>query len=252
MLFRGPARKLDRPYVVVLGATESYGKYVARPYADLVEERLGLNVVNLACLNAGPDVFLGEEAILQVARGAAAVIVQVVGVQNLSNRYYSVHPRRNDRFIGATPLLRALYPRVDFTEFAFTRHLLTVLAQVAPDRFAILAEELRATWLQRMGSLLSALPQRRILLWMADAPPLPLPHLDLRREPMLVDAQMIAALRPHVAAYTEITPSSAARAEGDAGRHCSELERPAARRLPGQAFHAEVAEVLGPLLESMV
>jgi hypothetical protein len=252
ILFRGPARSLERPYVVVLGATESYGKYVERPYAALIEARLGLNVVNLACVNAGPDVFLSEEAILRVAQGAEAVVVQIVGAQNLSNRYYTVHPRRNDRFIGATPLLRALFPRIDFTEFAFTRHLLAVLAQQAPDRFALVAEELRKAWLQRMGILLAALPRRRVLLWMADAPPPPAPLADLRREPMLVDAQMIAALRPHAAAYVEVTPSDAARAEGDQGRHCTEIERPAARGLPGQAFHAETAEALAGLLETMM
>jgi hypothetical protein len=252
MLFRGPARSLDRPFVAVLGATESYGKFVVRPYSQLVEQRLGLSVVNLSSVNAGPDVFLSEDAILRVAQRAEAVVMQIVGAQNLSNRYYAVHPRRNDRFIGATPLLRALFPRTDFTEFAFTRHLVSVLAQQAPDRFALVAEDLRRAWLERMGNLLAALPRRRVLLWMADAPPPPAPRIDLRQEPLFIDAQMIAALRPHATAYVEITPSDAARAEGDAGRHCTEIERPAARGLPGQAFHNEVAEVLGGLLETMM
>ena len=127
LLFRGPSRGLENPFVAVLGATESYGKFVERPYADLLQGRLGLNVVNLSCVNAGVDVYLHEEPITRIAARAEVAVVQVMGAQNISNRFYAVHPRRNDRFLGATPLLRSVYRTVDFTEFSFTRHLLTVL-----------------------------------------------------------------------------------------------------------------------------
>ncbi len=252
LLFRGPARSLERPYVAVLGGTESYGKFVERPYAELVQDRLGLNVVNLACVNAGIDVYLAEEQVTRIAARAEAVVVQVTGAQNISNRFYAVHPRRNDRFLGATPLLRSIYRQVDFTEFAFTRHMLGVLQQHSREKFALIAAELRQAWVQRMRLLIDRLPPQRILLWMVESPPPTDPVLDLHREPLLVDAQMIAALEPHVTHFLQITPSPEALAEGPAGKICSEMERPAARMLPGQAFHREVAERLVDLLERMV
>ena len=54
-------------------------------------------------------------------------MIQVSGAQNLSNRFHAVHPRRNDRFLRASTLLKTIYRDVDFTEFNFTRHLLTTL-----------------------------------------------------------------------------------------------------------------------------
>lgn len=252
LLFRGPARRLDRPFVAVLGATESYGKYVQCPYPDLVQGRLGLNVVNLACVNAGVDVYLNEEPVTRIAARAEAVVVQVMGAQNISNRFYTVHPRRNDRFLGATPLLQSVYRNVDFTEFAFTRHMLTVLQSSSRDRFSMVAAELRQAWVGRMKLLADRLPKRRILLWMADGPPPLRPSLDLQSDPLLVDAEMIQALRPHFTDYIEVSPSAEARLEGAEGRFCPEMEQIAARALPGQGFHRDVAAKLSDLLEQLM
>lgn len=244
LLFRGPVRRLDQPFVAVLGATESYGKYVEQPFSDLLQTRLGLNVVNLACINAGVDVYLNEAPVTRIAARAEVAIVQVMGAQNISNRFYAVHPRRNDRFLGATPLLRSVFRNVDFTEFAFTRHMLGVLKAASPDRFDLVAAELRAAWLTRMKGLLDRLPRRRILLWMANQAPPQGPTLDLRCDPVLVDEAMLAELRPHFTSYVEVTPSAEARAEGEGGLICSEMERLAARSLPGQRFHIEVSDRL--------
>ena len=252
LLFRGPSRGLEKPFVAVLGASESYGKFVERPYADLVQGRLGLNVVNLSCVNAGVDVYLHEEPITRIAARAEVAVVQVMGAQNISNRFYAVHPRRNDRFLGATPLLRSVYRTVDFTEFSFTRHLLTVLQSTSQERFAMVAAELRLAWVTRMKLLLDRLPKQRILLWMADAPPPPGATLNLNREPLLVDAEMIAALRPYVTSYLERTPSREARMEWAEGRVCSDLDLPAALALPGQSFHREVSARLTEVLEQIM
>jgi hypothetical protein len=62
-------------------------------------------------------------------------VVQVLAVQNLSNPYYTVHPRRNDRFLRASARLQNLYQDVDFTEFHFTRHMLQTLQMVSAPRF---------------------------------------------------------------------------------------------------------------------
>lgn len=253
LLFRGPVRSLDAPYVAVLGGTETYGKYVPSPYPALIEAATGVRMINLGCNNAGLDVYLNEPAVLEIAGRAEATVVQMVGAQNVTNRYYTVHPRRNDRFLGATPMLKSIFREVDFTEFNFTRHMLLTLQAVSADRFEVLAEELRAAWVGRMKQLLARLPGRTVLLWMANQrPPDVARRANLRLEPLLVDTEMVAAVRPHATAYVEGVSSEAARNAGPEGMAFPPMEAPAAAGLPGPAVHAEVAALLAPVVQSLL
>lgn len=253
LLFRGPRRGLDGEYVAILGGTETYGKYVPVPFPALVEEALEMPVVNLGCVNAGADVFLNEVPVTDIAARAAVSVVQVLGAQNLSNRYYGVHPRRNDRFLGATPLLRSIFRDVDFTEFNFTRHMLTSLQACSPDRFEVVAEELRATWVTRMKQLLTRLSGRSVLLWIGNNPP-PAPgrRADMAVDPMLVDAEMLAEVRPYASACVEVVSRFADRAADTEGKAFGAMEAPAAAGLPGPATHREVANRLIPVVQAML
>jgi Domain of unknown function (DUF6473) len=253
LLFRGPRRDIERAFVAVLGGTETYGKFVPLPFPDLIERRLGLPVANLGCMNAGPDVFLNEDSITKVAARASAVVVQLLGAHNLSNRYYAVHPRRNDRFLGATPLLRSIFPRVDFTEFNFTRHMLMSLQAASADRFEVVAEELRAAWVGRMKTLLARLGPRVILLWVSDiAPPSPARRVNLACNPLLLDSEMISAIRPAAAAYAEAIISAEALSNGIEGMAFAPMEAPAAAGVPGPAAHQEIAELVLPILHRLL
>ncbi|NUB44562.1 hypothetical protein GEU84_009230 [Fertoebacter nigrum] len=252
LLFRGPRAALDGEYCAVLGGTETYGKFVPQPYPALVAQATGLSVANLGCMNAGPDVYLNDPAALEVAARARVTVVQIMGAQNMTNRFYSVHPRRNDRFLRATPLLRSLYRDVEFTEFHFTRHLLHTLQAVSADRFELLAAELRAVWVTRMLALLKQLRGHSLLLWMADHPPPGPARADLACLPMLVDAAMIAAVRPHATDYLEVVSSPEARAQGVNGMGFAPLDRPAAAEVPGPAAHAEVASALAARMRRLM
>ncbi len=253
LLFRGPRRSLDRPYIAFLGGTETYGKYVPDPFPDLVEDEIGFASVNLACVNAGVDVYLSEPEVTDIARNAEAVVLQVVGAVNLSNRYYTVHPRRNDRFIAATPLLKSLFREVDFTEFHFTRHMLTTLEAASRDRFEVVAEELRRAWVERMKSLLAALPKRTVLLWMAEAAPMPKGgRKGLGQDPVMVDRAMMDDITPKVAAYVEAVASAEARMASLEGMAFAALEALAAAALPGPSVHRDVAAKLVVALDQVL
>jgi hypothetical protein len=253
LVFRGPRRDLDPLHVTVIGGTETYGKFVPNPYPALLEEWLGLPVANLGCVNAGPDVFAQDPDLIAVANRAAAVVVQILGAENLSNRYYTVHPRRNDRFLGATPALKALYREVDFTEFAFTRHLLTTLQRVGPDRFALVTAELRQVWLRRMHDLLAQLAPPVVLLWVGDQVPRTATRMtDACGNPALVDADMLATLRSMVSQMVEVAISPSARAAGLSGMAFSPLDQPVAKGQPGPDAHREVALALRPFLEPLI
>ncbi len=253
LTFRGPRRPLDRPYIAFLGGAETYGKYVPDPYPDLVEEAVGFASINLGCLNAGPDVYLGDPEVIRIAQGAEAVVVQVLGAANLTNRYYSVHPRRNDRFIAATPLLRALYGEVDFTEFHFTHHLLSALEATSAERFQTVVKELQETWVLRMGELLGILGKRTVLVWMANTAPAPLgQHCELAQEPLLVDSAMVADLAPRAQAYVEAVATPLDRQAGVKGMAFAALEALAAAALPGPNVHREVAQKVAQALDDIL
>ena len=239
LVFRGPRRRLEGEYVAFFGGTETFGKFIETPFPALTEEALGLACVNFGCVNAGVDAFVNDSALLEAAGRARATVVQIMGAQNMSNRLYNVHPRRNDRFINASAMLKAVFREVDFTEFHFTRHLLGELAAISPDRFRMVREELQAAWLARMTLLISRIKGPVVLLWLADRAPSNEP--DAEADPLFVTADMLEALRPKVAAIVELRASAAARTQGTAGMRFDPMEEAAARELPGPAVHDEAA-----------
>lgn len=253
LVFRGPKRDTEHAFIAVLGGSEAYGKFVKFPFPDLLEKELGLPVANFGQQNAGPDVFLNDRPALEIAARAAVTVVQMFGAQNLSNRYYTVHPRRNDRFLAATPALRALFPMVDFTEFHFTRHLLHALQHQSAARFEMLIAELRSAWVTRMSLLLRQFTGPTILLWSSDAPPPPeQAQSDLFLNPMLIDAGMIAEIAPHSSAVLAAISSAEARAMGMEGMVYAPTELPAAAALPGPFIHREICDALLPVIERLL
>ncbi|RUS60278.1 hypothetical protein EGN72_10870 [Pseudorhodobacter sp. E13] len=245
LVFRGPKHSLRQPYSVAIGGTETYGKFVPEPYSVLLAQLTGRSVVNFGYMNAGPDVFLHDPEVLDIAAHAELTIVQIVGAQNLSNRYYTVHPRRNDRFLRASVWLQKTFREVDFTDFHFTRHMLQSLYEVSPQRFREVAAELQATWVARMQLLLQSLKGPTLLLWMADRPP---PAADAAMEPysnpVLINAAMIDQVRGAASAYLEVVTSQQANDEGVDQMAFSAMDRAAAEGVPGPRAHREVAEAI--------
>lgn len=248
LVFRGPWRAARGAYAVALGGEETYGRFVADPWPQLLEGATGRMVLNLGVPHAGPDAWLNEPDVLRLAGGADLRLLQVPGAVNLSNPLYTVHPRRNDRFLRASPRLQRLFPEVDFMDFAFTRHMIRALAARGQPRFAEVAHILAEAWLDRMAALLEALGGRTVLVWLAVRPP-PSAADRLRLAPgapLLVDALMLQALRPRVAGLVEVqSPSFAGNTHGMA---FGPMEEAAARSLPGPEAHAAVALALAPWL----
>ncbi|MFW8635022.1 DUF6473 family protein [Cribrihabitans pelagius] len=245
LLVRGPERDLSQPYIAVLGGTEVYGRYVDIPFTAGAEQTLGVPCINLGSVNAGLDSFLRDETLLDIARAARVSVLQMLGAQNMSNPYYRVHPRRNDRFLQAQPALETLYPEVDFTEFHFNKHLLSTLRDISAGRFEQVREELQRSWVERMSRLVEVLGGRVLLLWL---------RYDLGRttefpeEPVMVDRAMADALRPKVRGLLECHAAPAGSAKDTAGMGFGQMELPAARHMIGPREHARIAGALSERL----
>ena len=250
LLVRGPERTLDAPYVAILGGTEVYGRFVEFPFVDSLQAQLGVNCINLGSVNAGLDSFVHDKTLIGIAQEAELCVLQMLGTQNISNPYYRVHPRRNDRFLQAQPALKTLYPEVDFTEFHFNKHLLCSLQEVCEQRFARVRDQLQRSWLDRMSELIAALDGQVVLLWLRY-------ELDggtgFRSEPALVDQPMVDALRAKVQSVLEFRTASAAASRDIAGMTFGQLELPTARHMIGPKEHLRIADTLagklGPMLD---
>jgi hypothetical protein len=256
LFFRGPRRPLDGRYVAFVGGTETYGKFVGAPFVSLVEERLGVTCVNFGCVNASVEAFLNEPGVLASCREAELTVVEITGAQNLSNRFFTVHPRRNDRFLRASTIMRALYPDVDFSEFCFTRHMLTHLQDIDPQRFAIVREELQTAWSARMRTFLGELGPRTLLLWFADNLPSDAPYETRPNkgwvDPLFITRRMVDNLRPLVRGVVMAQPSSRALARRGEGLIHLPHQAAAAAGLLGVAAHEEAADLLAGALQAAI
>jgi len=250
LLFRGPRQRMQGRYIAVLGGTETYGRFVPQPFPQLLQDRTGIEVVNLGLQNAGVDVFLNEPILHDICAGAEVTIIQVLGAANMSNRFYAVHPRRNDRFLRASPLLKALYPDVDFAVLNFVRHLLVALADRSPDRFDVVRHELREAWLARMKALLVRIPGRKVLLWLSDHAPADAGPADSTpgRDPLFVDADMLAHLGRHVTDIAAVVATPQQIADGRAGLVFNDLDLPVAQEMLGTLAHLSAVEALADLV----
>lgn len=245
LLFRGPKQQLEGPYCAVLGGVEVYGKFLAEPFTTLLQDRLNMPVINFGCVNAGLDAFLKDPSVLEIAADSALPVVQTLGAQNMSNRYYTVHPRRNDRFVRANDALKTLLPRVDFTEFNFTRHMLRGVKAASSEVFDIVVAQLCRDWVENMNDLGARLGGRALLLHVA-------PERKARQfvagplgaDPLFVTGQMLADVRDSFADMQVVRLDEQALEPGNAGKVFTHLESHIAVQFPGPEVHQRIERAL--------
>lgn len=256
MFFRGPRRPLNGRYITFVGSTETYGKFIAKPFPALVEDLLGEVCVNFGVINGSIDAFMNEQMVQAACHDALINVIQLMGAHNMSNRFYTVHPRRNDRFLRASTILQALFPEVDFTDFCFTRHMLGTLYEISPERFDIVRNELQEAWMARMRSFLTEVGAHSVLLWFANHLPSDAALEDRRdpfaADPMFVTRSMIDSLRPYAHSVVIAQPSARALAKGTADMVFPAGQEAAAAKLLGPAAHKEAAEALYEALHSAI
>lgn len=242
--FRGPLNVDRGPAVVCIGSSETFGRFIDAPYAAQLDAALDLPVLNLGVINAGLDVMVNDPAIAANVANAEAVVMQITSAHTLTNRFYSVHPRRNDRFLSASAMLRTIYPQVDFTEFHFTRHLLSHLQTESSDRFEIVRTELEIAWVARMRRFLNSLAPPVHLLWLANRRPDAAESSDLTQYPLFITMKMLELVGQDAASVTIAAPKADESRDGVQGKFFGPSEEAAARMLPGPALHAMAADKL--------
>ncbi|MEM5476238.1 DUF6473 family protein [Pacificibacter sp. AS14] len=253
LLFRGPKKNLQDDYIACVGGTETYGKFVEIPFSELVGEGLNMTSINLGCVNAGTDVFLTDETVMNICKHAKATVLQISGAQNMSNRFYAVHPRRNDRFLRASTLLKTIYREIDFTDFNFTRHLLTTLEAESKEKFAMVRQELKDAWVARMRTMIQKMPQNLVLLWVSDRSPDDAEACNaLHGDPLFVDRDMIEEIRPLVKCIVEVVASPQDITQGFELMTYSDLDALSAREMLGPIVQSKVADAVTQALARLI
>lgn len=246
--FRGPLAAEHGPAIVCLGGSETFGRFIHAPFPAQLDAALPFPVLNLGVVNAGLDVMMSDPAIAGALDDAEAVVLQVTSAHNMTNRFYTVHPRRNDRFLRASPMLRTIYPQVDFTEFHFTRHLLKHLMGVSADRFEIVRTELQTAWVARMRRFIADIAAPVHLLWLSNRAPAEEDPTDLTIDPLFITAQMLDGISDLAASVTITTPQVVEQSDSVQGKYFAPREAAAARLLPGPELHAKAAQALLPFM----
>lgn len=252
LLFRGPRKKLDKPYVAVLGGSEIYGKFTEQPLPEMLGNLIGHTVVNLGCVNAGTDLVINDDTVVDICREAAVTVIQITGAQNMSNRFYSVHPRRNDRFLKASKLMTTIFGDVDFTEFHFTRHLVSHLAAHSPENFSMVQQELKDAWVARMRTMMKRIGGEFVLLWMSDRAPEEQRDDWSARDPLFVDREMLEAVSDLTAGLVEVVAIPDEIEAGFQRMVYTQLEELAAREMLGPVVQEAAARALQKSLEPLI
>ena len=213
---RGPAPPslATGNYFAAVGAAQTFGCFVAKPWPALLARQLGLPALNLGIAGAGPAWFR-REPVRALLANARFVVFQVMSGRSADNSCFRGGGRERVRFADG----RELGADAAWRE-VLARNLAGVtnpLARGLRNRFAAwfgrrdaraLVRETRADWHRQFAALLCETAAPKLLLWWSRRRP----HYRARYHslaamfgefPQLVDRSMVEHLRPLANDYVE-------------------------------------------------
>jgi hypothetical protein len=191
LMIRGPrpARLDPGGYFVCLGAAQTFGRFVAQPFPDLLSQRLGLPCLNISHGGAGPMFFAQDDgALMGWLNNARFVVVQAMSGRSESNSLFESqgvgsYVRRSDGVrIGCDAAFEAL------------------LRERPRREVARIVAETRANWVASCRKLIGGIRTPKIFFWFS----VRRPHYRegygslgalFGAYPQLVNAPMAAAAR---------------------------------------------------------
>ena len=201
MLFRGPRPAVEHltggKYLTIFGAAQLFGRFHANPFHMMVQQELGLPVLNLSVGGAGPEFFLKEEFMGAANRGRGVVL------QILSGRSIGCEEYPGGRVTARTG---SEDPRRD--RIALLKSICLQDRQEA----ARLIDRWRVNYLDAMSRLIRSIRVPVFLVWISSRRPSDW-SAELSRNapafgsfPQLVSKEMVDALSSIATSYTELSP----------------------------------------------
>jgi Domain of unknown function (DUF6473) len=199
LFIRGPRpERLERGhYFVILGAAQSFGRFCAYPFSTILEERLGLPVLNISHGGAGPAFFCGDNRrLLDYLNDARFVVIQVMSGRSDSNSLYESE--------GVGHLRR----RSDGTYLGCDEAFAELIRSQPPSVLARVVEETRRNWCASYRRLVSGIAVPKVLFWFSTRTPKYRQGWQSLSElfgafPQLVDAKMVSDVGRFFDRYVE-------------------------------------------------
>ena len=160
MKFRGPAINpaTTRNFFTCIGAAQTLGVYIEKPFPTLVSEKLGIPVWNAGVGGATPYFFLQQPQLIDlVNRGKFAVLQIMTARSEPNSRFTPNKPVEmvKDRRSGESLRTPLMWERIQ---------------QESPDKMAALIAQSRASWNEDMIALLKRIKVPVLLFWFAPPP----------------------------------------------------------------------------------
>ncbi len=221
--FRGPfpdAVLKGGDYFACIGAAQTLGCFCDEAYPDLVAQKIGIPALNLGYGGAGPEFFLKQDSLLPYLNRARFVVMQVMSGRSQSNMLYDcdgleyVRLHKDGRRLGAGEAFAEMLRGPDAVynlplPFRVRRKLANLAAR--PHARAVVSD-LRDAWVQSSLDLLERIEVPVILLWFSKRQPAYHEGYSTQSQlfgefPHMITPDMLARLRPKVAAYVEAVTS---------------------------------------------
>lgn len=197
LMLRGPRpNNLDKNnYFVCIGAAQTFGRFCEKPYPSLLQERLGIDVLNLGVGGAGPSFFSKDNGeLLKYINNASFAIIQVMSGRSESNSlFYSKG-------------LSALTKVSDGTKINCDAAYKELLEQHDKNYVKKIVAETRNNYYQNYKYLLGDIKIPKILFWFSTRQPW---YLDNYRDvyslykefPQLVNLSMVKKIQKYSDEY---------------------------------------------------
>jgi len=220
--FRGPAPEdlKEGEYFSAIGAAQTFGCFCPKPYPAMIEERLGMQALNLGYSGAGPSFFLQHPKVLEYVNQSAFCIVQVMSARSVSNSFFenpkglAYGKRTSDGEIVSAEtaydeLLSRMKARYPFEDDWLKRK---VMGLFPPSSLRQFVRESRNQWLEDYRALMKEIQVPKILFWFSKRTPFYVPKYGTRRGvfrdfPQLVNLSMVRSIKRFVDHYVSCVSS---------------------------------------------
>ncbi len=277
---RGPAPPSLEPgsYFACIGAAQTFGCFVERPWPALLADVLGLPVLNLGIAGAGPRLFL-EPSFRPLLHGARLCVFQVMSGRSADcSRFQSggrerLRVRADGRVLGADAAWReVLQADLGGLRNPLWRGLVNRWrACFGRTEVRRLVRETQDDWVNSFRELLDATRAPKLLFWFSRRTPRFRPRYHSLRAllgefPQLVDERMVAAVRAHADSYVECVsargspqrlvdpsgaPATVKPADAGTGEREAEVWTHNAY-YPSPQMHEDAARALAPAVRALV
>lgn len=187
LAFRGPRGDLAAPGAICcIGAAQTFGRFVPRPFAQQIGDILGRTVLNLGFSGAGPEFYLTKSLLMNCLARAEMVVVQSMSARSVTAGVFEV--RGNN---GVLKFLEG--PRAGEVHKAQKAYRI-LRRDYGEEVFRTQVAAAQTAWLAEHRDLAARIPGRKIFLWLSSEAPGDNVKLDTSAVgvfPHFVDAGMV-------------------------------------------------------------